>query len=1160
MVLLGGSGGTKKRRIETRLTIWWLITLLTANKPHFASRLYYPYTADVKHFLMARYGDLTLRGNTMNKYRLSLDIGTNSIGWCAISLETKERETPVSIIDMGVRVFPDGRNPKDGTSNAVARREARGMRRNRDRFVERRDRLINGLVSFGLLPKDERERRALTALDPYALRFRGLNEKLGIYEFGRAVFHLNQRRGFKSNRKHDAKNKDVGPIKEALRDQRPKMETIAQTFGEYLYRMRQSGESVRARLKTQRFVDDKGKEKKRDYYDFYPGRDLLVEEFDALWEAQAEHHPSVLNKTAYDKIRDIIFYQRPLKPVAVGKCTFERSEDRAPKALPLVQRFRIYQELNHLQVIDSRTLKGRPLRLDERDRILHLFCMPAGKKSGKAEVSFEKIRKTLGLDGTVFSHESEKRPKLEGDTTSALLSHKERFGQRWHQLADAEQEQVVLRLLDEDDEEELIRGLMDGWKLDRKRAEAMACTPLPDTYGRLGMTATRKILEQLTEAVIPYSEAVQKAGYQSHSQFDSGQKRVRLPYYGEVLERHVIPDPEKGGCPEATPEKRFGKVTNPTVHIALNQVRKVVNEVIKLYGAPAEIHVEVLRDLKNSLRQKKEIEAEQAKNQAKNDKYATALREEFHLPVNRENIHRMRLWSETKATERVCPYTGETISLQDLFSEDVEIDHILPRSRTLDDSMANKVLCKRRANREKADQTPFQAWGNTERWQDILDRSSILPKNKRWRFAQDAMEQYLKDRDFIARQLTDSQYIARLAREYLAVLFDSKEEYKVVCLPGRLTGMFRHHLGMGDILDELNPSRNESAANKGEKNRNDHRHHAVDALVIGLMDRAFLQRAASIHARSEQEGVSRFLKDFPEPWPNFRASAREALAKIIVSHKLDHGIQDALHNDTAYGFAKREDQRGNAVHRVSVSDIDMKNMPAIKGKRLRAELVAHLSGLPSKTVFQRLEEIDESSGDLKDLLGAEVGEKEIKARTQAFFESKGIRHVRLIERIALICIRQRGDKNAPPYKGFKPDRNAYLDVFESPTGPQWEGEMVTIFDANAPEDSDQVFGDGTVKKTRRKVIRLFNRDMLEMEHQGKRCLLYIQRMSEKQIALAEHFEANTDSRTRDKSDPFKFIYKGNAEALRKAKVRFLVVTPAGKIRYLSDDPDDSASS
>ncbi|GMV90759.1 MAG: hypothetical protein AMXMBFR82_05370 [Candidatus Hydrogenedentota bacterium] len=1096
----------------------------------------------------------------MTQYRLSLDIGTNSIGWCALTLEkTNERLHPVGILDMGVRVFPDGRNPKDGSSNAVKRRLARSMRRNRDRYLERRTRLLETLVELGLMPTGENERRRLVTLDPYALRARGLNERLTLFELGRAIFHLNQRRGFKSNRKQDAKDKESGIIKTAIQGQRSKMDAAcARTYGEYLFLRRGKGEDVRARLRTVRITEDNGREKNQEYYDIYPSRENIEEELNTLWQTQAVYYPEALTEDGRKEIRNIIIDQRDLKKPAVGKCTFERDEDRAPKASPLVQRCRIYQELNHLTIIDTRTLKGRALRIEERDKLAALLCQPRGSKKTKPEVSFEKMRGILGFESSVFSLESDNRTGLEGDATSAFLAHKDRLGRRWYELSDEDQEGVVSALLDMSDEEELIEFLMDRFSLDREHAENTSNTFLPDGYSRLGKSATHKILSQLVDEVIPYSEAVVRAGYSSHSLFSTGDARERLPYYGQVLERHVVPDPEKGGHPAVSNEKRYGKVTNPTVHIALNQLRKVVNEIIKLYGKPAEIHVEVLRDLKNSIKRKREIEAEQKANKDINAECARRLREEFNLVVNRENIQRLRLFSELDPTNRVCVYSGGSITARNLFTPEVEIDHILPFSRTLDDSMSNRILCLREANRGKSNASPFEAWGNSNDWGDILSRSALLAKNKRWRFAEDAMARYEKEGDFIARQLTDSQYIAKLARAYLAVLYPQDSSHKVVCIPGRLTGMFRHHFGLDSVLDEVNPARKESGAPLGEKNRNDHRNHALDALIVGLMDRAFLQRAARANAIQEHAGVQGVLTGFEEPWSDFRASARDAIAKIVVSHKLDHGIEDALHNQTAYGFARRADSRGNAIHRIAVSDLKVTSIRYIRGRLLRSQLVAALSGLSQQEAYSLLEELDSGRNDPKTTLESICdsdgkGSKDIEMRAQAYFRSRGVRRIRLIEPIKLIPIR---DKEGAVYKGFKPDRNAYLDVFESDNGGGWIGDPVTCFDANSKQGDEEVH----VPARGPRIHRLFNRDLVELEHQGTRRIFYIQKMSANQIALAEHFEANADSRTRDKEDPFRFVYKGGAEQLRRSMARFLVVTPAGKIRYISDQPDDTASS
>ena len=183
------------------------------------------------------------------KYRLGLDMGTNSIGWAAVSLDDKGE--PCGVLDMGVRIFPDGRKAtRDKPSNAVARRVARGQRRRRDRYLRRRGDLMEKLVEVGLMPRDEAERKSLERLDPYELRARALDDQpLQPYELGRALFHLGQRRGFKSNRKTAGDDEDEAQkTRTQISELRSSIEQSgARTLGEFLFRRHEKGKAVRAR-------------------------------------------------------------------------------------------------------------------------------------------------------------------------------------------------------------------------------------------------------------------------------------------------------------------------------------------------------------------------------------------------------------------------------------------------------------------------------------------------------------------------------------------------------------------------------------------------------------------------------------------------------------------------------------------------------------------------------------------------------------------------------------------------------------------------------------------------------------------------------------------------------------------------------------------------
>ena len=144
--------------------------------------------------------------------RLGLDLGTNSIGWCLLDLDS--HGDPVSIFRTGVRIFSDGRDPKSLGSLKATRREARSARRRRDRFIQRQRFLINELMRLGLMPEDDDQRHALAFKDPYSIRKKALDEQVHPHEMGRAIFHINQRRGFKSNRKSG--DNEAGVVKQSI--------------------------------------------------------------------------------------------------------------------------------------------------------------------------------------------------------------------------------------------------------------------------------------------------------------------------------------------------------------------------------------------------------------------------------------------------------------------------------------------------------------------------------------------------------------------------------------------------------------------------------------------------------------------------------------------------------------------------------------------------------------------------------------------------------------------------------------------------------------------------------------------------------------------------------------------------------------------------------
>ncbi len=1072
----------------------------------------------------------------MDKFRIGIDLGTNSLGWCVLTLD--ESGNPAAIKDIGVRIYADGRDPKSGSSLAVDRRNARSARRRRDRYIGRRAALLRTLMDAGLLPSDPSEAKKLELHDPYRLRAEALDRKLDPYHLGRALFHLNQRRGFKSNRKADrGKDDEKGKIAVGVsRLEAAMASSNARTFGEFLHKRRERATDsrktppVRTRLRP-----ETGENAKGDGYDYYPDRSCLEAEFEKIWAAQAFYHPALLTPALKAKVHAIIFYQRKLKEPRIGRCTYF-DDERLPKAHPLFQERRLYEEVNALEV-DTPGEPSRKLSLDERDKLIM-------KLSTSKSAAFGSLRKLLKLEQEArFNKESDSRDKLLGDEVRAELSHKDRFGVKWAKISSEKRIEIVEKLMFEEEDDALKKWLVDNCALDENCAKAVAGARLPAGYGRLGLKATELILKELKRDVITYDEAVRRCGEKHpemshHSDFRDGEIHDHLPYYAEILERHVPPGTNEPDEPDEA--IRHGRITNPTVHIGLNQLRRVINELIDNYGHPHQIVVELARDLKLNEEQKRRINREIAENTKAAEKRTEKLAElgQFESGANRAML---KLWEELNPDnplDRRCVYSGKVISPTMLFNGETDIDHILPRSRTLDDSNANKIVCIKESNRAKRNKSPYEAFGSIEaQWALIMDRAARLPKNKRWRFQPDAMERFEnEERSFLDRQLVETQYLSRISRQYLEAICPmiAGTGGGVYVIPGKMTQMLRGKWNLNSLL----PDHNLPTGAGKKKNRLDHRHHAIDAAVIGVTDRGLLQRIAHEAARAEDEGLlNHHLGDIEPPWPGFREDLGAAIDRIIVSHRPDHGRPSfagrklgrdrtaaRLHNDTAYGLTGETDENGNEIVVVR-KPIDSLKSPTdivrIRDRELRESLFSTTQGLAGK---------------------------EFEAALRAFIAGNkkwpGLRRVRMTEPLRTIKIR---DKDGKVYKGFKGDSNYRYDVWELPNG-KWVSDVVTMFDAH------QANAESEIKRkhpTARKVMRLFQNDLVALQLDGdKRTIVRVVKFTHSgNLTMAAHNEAGA-LKTRDAAsnavDPFKYI-NASASALKKSFARKVRVDVLGRI-------------
>ncbi|MBC6406546.1 MAG: type II CRISPR RNA-guided endonuclease Cas9 [Rhodospirillales bacterium] len=1018
-------------------------------------------------------------------YRLGLDLGANSLGWAMIWLD----EGPSGLGPAGVRIFPDGRDPQSKSSNAVSRRVARGARRRRDRYLQRRKELMAALIEAGLMPAGEAERKKLQDRDPYEIRARGLDKRLSLHELGRALFHINQRRGFKSNRKTDRQNEEGGVIaKAAGKLEQMMLEEGARTLGELLAGRHSGRLGVRARPEARPSNVSSGA---KAAYEFYPTRDMLEQEFVKLWEVQRRQHPE-LTAELHGKLHHIIFFQRPLVPPQVGKCALDpakRPDDRegfrCPWAHPLAQRFRILQEVNNLTAGPVGERK-RKLTAGERCKALHELLQTGA-------VTFEDLRTALKLEsGWIFNLHSDRRDELKGDeTAAALCSSKEALGKFdrkiWHSFPAERQAGIVERLLEEEDEEELIAWLIEETGVSKEQAYAIATVTLPDSHCRLGLRALKAIVPFMEEGQ-RYHQAAASAGY-DHARLPTGEIRENLPYYGEILQDQVL----GSGDARDPAEQRWGRLPNPTVHIGLNQLRRVVNALIRRFGPPQEIVVEMARSFKLSPDQLRKLELEQRENQRKNDDRRKEL-EKLGLPVNYGNLLKLRLWEELNpkdALDRQCPFTGEQIGMRRLLSEEVEIEHLLPFSRSWDDSPANKTVCLRAANRAKGQKAPYEAFGSSPTysgqyydWEAIKLRAKALPPNKRWRFDPDAMQRFEAGGGFLARQLNETSWLARLAKQYLGAVTDPR---KIWVVPGRLTALLRRKWGLDDLLD----------SEGGRKNRNDHRHHALDALTAGLTDRGLLQRMAREYDEERERIVVK------PPWEGFRQDVARVLEAILVSHKPDHGAQGQLHEDTAYGrIAGAKEGEGNLVYRKPFLALKETEVERIRDARLRDELQAAIGS--GKAADKRLPNILAE-------FAKEWGERHGHG---------ALRHVRLTKTEKPDYLVHIGD-GAAPYKAYSAGANLCVELYETPDG-KWRGEAVSLYQANQAGHQPRWPAE---EPGARLVMRLHKGDCISLEEDGQRRYVLVKQLRARgrSMFLAEHHEAGAlQTRHDDKEDPFRW--------------------------------------
>lgn len=792
---------------------------------------------------------------------LGLDLGTGSIGWAYI-LEAENENEESRIQRMGVRIIPQGDEKNEfeqgnAISKNAGRRDKRSARRNNQRFKLRRACLLDELKKSGIpFPVKTPETHKI-----FAVRERALTERIELEELGMVFLNLSKKRGYKSNRKANAEESTDSEYLTKIKENNDNLEKNFKTIGELQNNLICKSPNVQIRNKV--------------YL-----RKKYIEEFDQIWEKQKEYYPDILTEEKYKKIRnEIIYYQRRLKSQKhlVTQCYFEKHHKAAPKSSPLFQIFRIYQELNNLRITHK---NGTVLELTDEEK-KHLFELLQKTKDLRAR----KILSTLKLKP--LADYALNYEKIEGDQTRIKLLkvieteeldkftfdpliedyEKQEYYKLWHLLYSSE------------NMEALVENLINKYGFSYEKAVQLSGISFKSEYGRLSSRAIRKILPEMLKGK-KYSEACEMVGY-NHSLLPDAERTLK-----EKLD--ILPQ---------------NSLRNPVVEKIVNQTINLVNAIIDEteLGRPDEIRVELARELKAGIKERKKTFANNKQNKAENDKIKKSLENEYNVKhVSKNDILKYKLWEEC---DRISPYSGKCIGISDLFNGSYDIEHIIPKARIFDDSFLNKTLCENNLNREKGNDTAYDYMnGKSERelhaYIERIKNYKNMHKSKKEKLLMKAQD--IPD-DFIERQLRETQYISKKVKELLTQVC-----YKVTSTTGSVTDFLRHSWGADDILKTLNFEKYEKLGEVKEKElkdgkkikiidnwskRDDHRHHAVDALIVAFTKPSYINRLNRLNQFvGDQTELKKRGRKIDPPVKHFVSRASEATEKILISFKQNNKV------------------------------------------------------------------------------------------------------------------------------------------------------------------------------------------------------------------------------------------------------------------------------
>ena len=924
----------------------------------------------------------------MAQTTLGLDLGVASIGWALI----REDGTKTTLDGWGSRIFKPGAEDDasdgKGLSLCAIRRQKKALRVQYRRRRKRKDELIRLLQENHLLPDPltpsffvnvdrqylmifpEEQRKTVGHVIPYLYRRKALDTPLSKEELGRTLYHLAQRRGYLSNRKKDLKDEEEsGKVAAGIDTLKKEMEKSgARTLGEYFCLVDPEESRIRTR---------------------YTDRAMYQDEFRKICQAQRHLISAELENLLFH----VIFFQNKLKSYKhlIGACSVYPEEKRCSYACEEAQIFRIYTTLNHLRIAKADQI--RSLTGDEREKVFALLNGFSDLLTRKGSITLRNLGKAIGLGkGEKFTLSDDEK-EIYGNVLHAILFSL--FGTRAESLSQEEREKFFNDLNSIEKTEVLRRRLKSYWQLPDEKIAAAEKIPVPDDYCAYSLKALKEILPDLAEGIPLATILKLKHPMQAKDEMD------QLP----ILDSD-----------EADIELR-----NPNVHRVLTELRILINAIIVRYGKPDRIRIELARDLKSSAKERERRMWEMRQREKERTAIAGKIAEEAGIEnPSRNDILKVMLAEECGYE---CPYTGKHFSMRDLLhGKDIHIEHIIPYSRSFDDSYRNKTLCLASANAAKNNRTPFEAFSGKE-YQDILQRVARF----RGPFAEAKLALFklekVEPEEFLERNLNDTRYASRLAMQYLALLYggiiDKTGKQRIFATSGSCTAMIRRAWGGNYLLGE------------GEKVRDDHRHHAIDALTIALTTPEMIKVIASM-TREERSRKQKSCNDTIIDNEIFRQASAD-LDNIPVSHHVVNKIRGALHDENPCGKDYGEQIRHK---RIELS-------------KLKADSVLKIVDRTVKNII--LKRIGCSEKELAGLSEKEFA-KRLDAGTPLLFKDKEGGTVNVIKKVRIKAkVTAKTIGSGDSLRNVANGSNYLLAIFavldEQGNETAWEGEIVSLMDA-----------------------------------------------------------------------------------------------------------------